>query len=118
MIDVLETYSKAGHLVEAARELLDEAAAIVPDEDVSDALRECVTTTVDPLLSRIEASRQDAGDEMNVDLVYDAGTGFYRLYCVAPVPGARETYGPGFRSVTDALDYADHSGLTVRPVAR
>lgn len=47
------TCAKAEHLVEAARELLEEAALTVPDGGVSDDLRECINATVDPIHNRL-----------------------------------------------------------------
>lgn len=56
----VENFEKAAHLVQAARELLEEAAFIVPEGELADELRESLHTTIDPIAGRIEASRRHA----------------------------------------------------------
>lgn len=58
--DPVSSFARAEHLVEAARELLDDAAAIVPDPEISDELRECLHTAIDPILRKVEAARDHA----------------------------------------------------------
>lgn len=61
--DPVALFSQAEHLVEAARELLDDAAATVPDGDISGALRACLRTAVDPILREVEAAAAHARAE-------------------------------------------------------
>jgi len=63
--DPVASFSTAEHLVEAARELLDDAAATVPDQDIAGALRACLSSTVDPILREVEAAAAHARAEQS-----------------------------------------------------
>jgi hypothetical protein len=61
--DRVSSLARAEHLVEAARELLDEAAAIVPDPEISDELRECLHMALDPILRQVGVATAHARAE-------------------------------------------------------